>query len=154
MKHLKKFNESKEEISEDLIHDILQDYKSEGYYYSLKFKAFAFQDDQNWFMPIGGSNESESVWKWVDQQNEQGKGYYKGWQVSFSEIFEDGELMASDVQRGENRRNFGVPTEELYKFFEITKDVQYKFEEFGYNFLLSTHQNGEFDLMIIEAIRK
>jgi len=81
---------------------------------------------------------------WESQPN-----LHKGIQVSFSEFFKDG-YFATDIQRGDNQRVFGVPNNNLYKFFEITKDVQYRIESMGYFFLLSTHKNGEFDFMIIE----
>jgi hypothetical protein len=38
----------------------------------------------------------------------------------------------------------------MKKFFEITKDIQERIESMGYTFLLSVHENAEFDIIIIE----
>lgn len=143
MKHIKRYNESNEEdifSDESILHDILSEYLECNAKYTLKYKAFKIFDGQD-FMPVGGDLP---------------KGFgtiksdlYKGIQVSFSEFFKDG-YFATDIQRGDNQRVFGVPNNNLYKFFEITKDVQYRIESMGYIFLLSTHKNGEFDFMIIE----
>jgi len=150
MKHLKKFNESNEEdifSDESILHDILSEYVECDAKYTLKYKAFKIFDGQD-FMPVGNELTKGFVNipanYWESQPN-----LHKGIQVSFSEFFKDG-YFATDIQRGDNQRVFGVPNNNLYKFFEITKDVQYRIESMGYFFLLSTHKNGEFDFMIIE----
>jgi hypothetical protein len=142
MKHLKKFNESKEEdifTDESLLHDILLEYAECNLTYKIKYKAFSLYENE-YFMPVGDLPKGFGTIK---------QNLNRGFQISFSEIFKDG-YSATDVQRGENQRFFGKPNNNLYKFFEITKDVQYRIESMGYIFLLSTHKNGEFDFMIIE----
>jgi hypothetical protein len=59
-------------------------------------------------------------------------------------------ILANNKQRGDNRRNFAIPNDNLYKFFEITKDIQDRIESMGYTFLLSVSHNAEFDILIIE----
>jgi len=59
-------------------------------------------------------------------------------------------ILKTDIQRGDNQRLFGVPTEKIYKFFQLVKEVQYTIESMDHIFLLSTHKNAEFDFMIIE----
>lgn len=155
MKHLKKFNESKEVdifSDESILNDILLEYVDCGVRYVLKPKAFKVWDGQD-FMPIG-----DKVYFNGDIFND--PSVYKGYQISFSKFFKEG-YYATDVQRGENQKIFGKPSDDLYKFFEITKEVQYRIESMGYIFLLSTHNSramvgssieldGEFDFMIIE----
>lgn len=144
MKHLKKFNESKEEdifTDESLLHDILSEYVECAVKYTIKPKAFKLWDEN--FMPI--SNDKV----YFNGEIFSNESIYKGYQISFEEFYKDG-YFATDVQRGDNQRVFGKPNNNLYKFFEITKDVQYRIESMGYTFLLSTHKNGEFDFMIIE----
>lgn len=143
MKHLKKYNESKDEdifSDESLLHDILSEYAECNTKYNIKYKAFKLWEDQ-YFMPVGG----ELPKGFGNIKSDLNKGY----QVSFTEFFNNG-YSATDVQRGDNQRVFGTPNNNLYRFFEITKDVQYRIESMGYIFLLSTHKNGEFDFMIIE----
>jgi hypothetical protein len=144
MKHLKKFNESAsvDFLSESELKEILLEFSDLDLTYTIKYKSFKLHD--NWFMPVREFRNS-SEW---DSYNEQGD-FHKGYQVSFGEFYKDG-YSATDVQRGDNQRVFGVPTEKMYKFFELVKEVQYTIESMGYLFLLSTHRHGEFDFMIIE----
>lgn len=148
MKHLRKFNESKEiDIfsDESILHDILLEYSDMLVKYSLKKKVFILHDDE-YFMPIGPGGDGD----WTNMNGVTWKPeYHKGYQVSFEEFYKNG-YSANDIQRGDNRRVFGKPNDNFYKFFEITKDVQYRIESMGYIFLLSTHKNAEFDFMIIE----
>lgn len=155
MKHLRKFNESNEEdifTDESLLHDILSEYVDCGVEYRITYKAFGRWDnnDDNNFIPIGPS----TLGNFNTDTNT--KNYFggtptahKGYQITFEELYKDG-YSATDVQRGYNQKVFGKPNNNLYKFFEITKDVQYRIESMGYIFLLSTHKNAEFDFMIIE----
>lgn len=145
MKHLKKFNESIEEdifTDESLLHDILLEYAECNVKYTIKPKGFKLWDGEN-FMPIS----NDKVYFNGEIFNDE--SIYKGYQVSFEEFYKDG-YSATDIQRGENQRVFGKPNNNLYRFFEITKEVQYRVESMGYIFLLSTHKNAEFDFMIIE----
>jgi len=151
MKHLKRYNESNEEdifSDESLLRDILSEYVECNITYALRAKAFKLWDGEN-FMPIG----SDRVYFNGEIFND--PLIYKGYQVSFSEFFNNGYRFnngycAVDVQRGENQKVFGVPKNNLYRFFEITKEIQYRIESMGYIFLLSTHKNGKLDFMIIE----
>jgi hypothetical protein len=141
MKHLKKYNESKEDdifSDESILHDILLEYVECGAKYTIKPKSFKIFDIGVDFIPIAFNG---------DISND--PSIYKGCQISFTKFFNDG-YYATDVQRGENQKLFSVPKNNLYRFFEITKDVQYRIESMGYIFLLSTHKDTEFDFMIIE----
>lgn len=144
MKHLKRYNESKEEdifSDESILKDILSEYVECDVKYTIKPKAFRIFDNKD-FMPIDIDNPFNG-----DISND--PSIYKGCQISFTKFFNDG-YYATDVQRGENQKLFSVPKNNLYRFFEITKDVQYRVESMGYIFLLSTHKDAEFDFMIIE----
>lgn len=72
----------------------------------------------------------------------------RAYQIEFAEVYEN--ILATDKQRGDNIRKFQIPTEKLYKFFDITKEIQKRFESMGYFFMLSVHENAEFDLLITE----
>ena len=148
MKHLKKYNESNEVdifSDESILHDILLEYVDCGAKYTLEYKAFKNWDNED-FIPVKEFGNASAFG--LEEWSEISPDLYKGYQVSFTKFFKDG-YYAVDV-RGDNQKIFGKPNDNLYKFFEITKEVQYRIESMGYIFLLSTHKNGWFDFMIIE----
>lgn len=155
MKHLKRYNESIEEdefFSNEFVKtlkDILVEYTDIDMTYSINLKLF--KDYQGYYMPMATDHEPFEFEKFKKNNPKlNDTDAYKGYQISFPELIDDDGMSATDIQRGDNQRFFGLPTDKIYKFFEITKDVQHTIESMGYTFLLSTHKYGEFDLMIIE----
>ncbi len=150
MKHLKKFNESAsvDFLSESELKEILLEFTDLDLTYTIKYKSFKLYNNSD-FIPVKefGNDSAYELEEW-DLYNKQGD-LHKGYQISFQEFYKGG-YFAIDVQRGDNQRVFGVPTEKLYKFFELVKETQYTIESMGHLFLLSTHKNAEFDFMIIE----
>lgn len=163
---MKKFTESIKTVDifedEDTLRDILLDYSDDGLKWSIKYKLFKIYNDgdSEWYMSVLDSNKREVL---PGQFNSYGNGLedffdksdnafpkdaIRGYHISFTEVFT--EILANDKQRGDNRRNFGVPNNKLYKFFDTTKYIQEKIESMGYVFLLSVHQNAEFDILIID----
>ena len=119
--------------------------------YSINLKLFKAY--HGYYMPIS-TDQSMKPFEFENFKKNNPKlndtDVYKGYQISFPELIDSDGTTATDIQRGDNQRFFGFPNDKLYKFFEITKDVQHIIESMGYTFLLSTHKYGEFDLMIIE----
>jgi hypothetical protein len=149
MKHLKKYNESNEDdifTDESLLHDILLEYVDCQAKYTIKYKSFILMDGY-YFIPVSAAG-GESSLELKNFQNLKPSAY-KGYQISFSSYENENRYVATDIQ-GPNKKVFCKPNNNLYKFFDITKDVQYRIESMGYIFLLSTHKNYEFDFMIIE----
>jgi len=148
MRHLKKF-ESKSDsfLSESDLKEVLLEFTDIDLTYTIKKKSFVVyvQEGDVCFMPIGANGNGD----WSNLKKDTEKDYVRGYQISFPEFYTDG-YFASDVQRGDNQRVFGLPSEKLYKFFQLVKEVQYTIESMDHIFLLSTHKNAEFDFMIIE----
>lgn len=166
MKHLKNFNEKKDNndifSNVDNLYDILLEYKDEGFDYTLKYMIFKLYTDDKSFMPILSKDDKNKCWNEKtgkihysltptpsqDNTELQNRKYNKGYRISFKELYTNC-YYATDVQRGDNQRVFGK-SDRIYNFFEVTKLVQERLESMGYIFLLSTHKNAEFDIIIIE----
>ena len=73
--------------------------------------------------------------------------YIKCYIISFSEI---ADILTSSAQRDPDRRMFFIPPDKLYKFIQITEDLQSKIEGYGHTFTLST-RDSEFDFMILKG---
>jgi hypothetical protein len=165
---MKKFTESIKSLdlfsNEETLRDILLEYSDSGFKWSISYKLFKTYNDGDgeWFMPFLSSASksvksegqlwikiSSSLYDIFDTNDENfPDGAIRGYHISFTEVFD--KILANDKQRGDNRRNFAIPNDKLYTFFQITKDIQDRIESMGYTFLLSVHQNAEFDIIIIE----
>lgn len=152
---MKKFTESIKTVDlfedEDTLRDILLDYSDDGLKWSIKYKLFKIYNDGDgeWYMPVYSSDTRtiSTIDDLFDKNDEKiPKDAIRGYHISFTEVFT--EILTNDRQK--NQRNFGIPNNKLYKFFDTTKYIQEKIESMGYVFLLSVHQNAEFDILIID----
>ena len=147
---MKKFTESIKQIDlfedEETLRDILLEYSDVGIKWHINYKLFRIVGDVDgdFFHPINDSNNKNLF----NRNTEAEKGSLRSYHILFVELFDM--ILANNKQRGDNRRNFAIPKDNLYKFFEITKDIQDRIESMGYIFLLSVHENAEFDILIIE----
>lgn len=143
---------------EDLLNDILLEYSDEGFKWSKLYKHYKVYNDGDgeWLMPVS-TFESRKSNAFYGHETEdvfdKSQSYFptdavRAYQVEFAEVYED--ILANDKQRGYNIRHLQIPPKKLYKFFDITKEIQERFESMGYIFMLSVHQNAEFDLLISE----
>lgn len=156
---IKKFNEGfqvKEDLftNEEILDDILIEYIDSGYKYSKLYKFYKLYE--GYLMPIKTYesrknndffNKSTNDVFDTSQENYP-DGVIRAYQIEFAEIYNT--IIATDKQRGVNVRFFGEPNNKLYDFFKITKDIQERIEFIGYQFLLSVHQDAEFDILIVE----
>lgn len=158
---IRRFNESLDDdifSDEDLLNDILLEYSDEGFKWGKLYKHYVVYSDGNeeWLMPIKSfeSRKSNSFYGtetndvFDKSQDSFPDATIRAYQIEFAEVYED--ILATDKQRGDNIRKFQIPPEKLYKFFEITKEVQKRFESMDYTFMLSVHENAEFDLLITD----
>lgn len=154
---MKKFTESIKSLdlflNEETLRDILLEYSDSGFKWFISYKLFKTYNngDGEWFMPVlSSATKSASSLNDIFDTNDERfpDDAIRGYHISFTEVFDT--ILANDNQRGDNRRNFAIPNNKLYTFFEITKDIQDRIESMGYIFLLSVHQNAEFDIIIIE----
>lgn len=159
---IKKFNESLDnDIFEDesILDDILLEYSDEGFKWSKLYKHYRVYNPYGsgeWLMPVKSFENRNSNRFYGTETNDVfdksqesfPDNTVRVYQIEFAEVYED--ILATNKQRGDNIRNFQIPTEKIYKFFEITKEIQKRFESMGYVFMLSTHKNAEFDLLISE----
>ena len=115
---------------EDLLNDILLEYSDEGFKWSKLYKHYVVYSDGNeeWLMPVR-SFESRKTKEVNDVFDKSEKSFpnttIRAYQIEFSEIYEN--ISATDKQRGDNVRKFQIPPEKLYKFFDITKEIQKRF---------------------------
>lgn len=159
---IRRFNESLDNdifSDEDLLNDILLEYSDEGFKWGKLYKLYKVYNDGSgeWLMPVL-SSESRTVSSLDDIFDKDDlkvkysdapyPGIIRAYQIEFAEVYED--ILATDKQIGDNIRKFQIPPEKLYKFFEITKEVQKRFESMDYTFMLSVHENAEFDLLITD----
>lgn len=153
MKYIKNFNESidnESDIFKDVINgktpkileEILQEYVDEGFEYSIKYKLYKKYNDE--YLTPTFTDYTSHIFSKVNRFNDDIKAY----QISFKELSDF--IIAADIQRSDNKRYFSTPSQKLYKFFDVTKDIQYRIESMGYTFTLSTHSYNEFDLLIID----
>jgi hypothetical protein len=159
---IKRFNKSMDNdifSDEDLLNDILLEYSDEGFKWSKLYKLYKVYNDGSgeWLMPILSlqSRTVSSLDDIFDQDYLKVKysdapypGIIRAYQIEFAEVYED--ILATDKQRGDNVRKFQIPPEKIYKFFDITKELQKRFQSMGYTFMLSVHENAEFDLLIAD----
>lgn len=147
---MKKFTESIKQIDlfedEETLRDILLDYSDVGIKWNINYKLFRIMNDVEgeYFYPLESSNNKDLLIRHKNIVYSSVRSYH----ILFVELFDM--ILANNKQRGDNRRNFAIPKDNLYKFFEITKDIQDRIESMGYIFLLSVHENAEFDILIIE----
>jgi len=154
---MRKFTESIKQIDiferEDILKDILLEYSDEGYNFAVHYKLYKSHTDGDgdYFMPILSSgNRSVSSLEDIFNKSDEKfpKDGIRAYHIAFEEVFYL--ILANDKQRGDNRRNFAMPDKKLYNFFKITEAIQERIESMGYYFLLSVHENAEFDILIME----
>ncbi len=147
---MKKFTESIKQIDlfedEETLRDILLEYSDVGIKWNISYKLFRIMNDGEgeYFYPVESSNNKDLLIRHKNIVYSSVRSYH----ILFVELFDV--ILANNKQRGDNRRNFAIPNDNLYKFFEITKDIQDRIESMGYTFLLSVSHNAEFDILIIE----
>jgi hypothetical protein len=159
---MRKFTESIKQIDiferEDILKDILLEYSDEGYNFAVHYKLYKSHTDGDgdYFVPILSSGNrsvnnrflSTSLEDIFNKSDEKfPKDVIRSYHIAFEEVFYL--ILANDKQRG-NRRNFAIPDKKLYNFFKITEAIQERIESMGYYFLLSVHENAEFDILIME----
>ena len=170
MKHLRKFNENSAEYDifadkQELL-DILVEYRDNGFEYKtdgILWRTFSgnLEDYKiNDLYPIhhGVDHERQHRLKskgitvdkdgqMVEFNPEEVSVLTRGYLITFDEeLF--GEVVITDKQRIGDK--FSFINEKFYKFIDITKDIQYKFESLGYLFFMS----NKFSLIILEDKRK
>ncbi len=152
---MKKFTESLNNSifnDVDLLKNLLVEYKDIGLNYTIQYQLQKLSDD--YLYPVTAPNNTNyfndrviSSVKGVNFYELESDEYIRVYIIRFDEM---SEILTSDHQRGDDRRGFFIPPDKMYKFFEITEDIQNKMESFGYTFTLCT-RDSEFDIMIIDG---
>lgn len=170
MKHLRKFNENLSDIDifadkQELL-DILVGYSDNGFEYktdgilwrtlSGNLQDYKLTD----LYPIhhGVDHERQHSLKnkgisfdnngqMVEYNPEERNVLTRGYLINFDEELL-GESVISDKQRVGDK--FSFVNDNLYRFIDITKDIQHKFESLGYLFFMS----NKFSIIILEDNRK
>jgi len=170
MKHLRIFNENSADYDifadkQELL-DILVEYSDNGFEYKtdgILWRTFSGNPEDykiNDLYPIhhGVDHERQHSLKnkgisvdkdgqMVEFNPEEVSVLTRGYLINFDEELL-GEAVISDKQRIGDK--FSFINEKFYKFIDITKDIQYKFESLGYLFFMS----NKFSLIILEDKRK
>lgn len=170
MKHLRKFNENLSDIDifadkQELL-DILVEYSDNGFEYKtdgILWRTFSGNlEDYKLtdLYPIhhGVDHERQHSLKnkgisfdnngqMVEDNTEERSVLTRGYLINFDEeLF--GEVVITDKQRVGDK--FSFINKNFYKFVDITKDIQHKFESLGYLFFMS----NKFSIIILEDKRK
>lgn len=170
MKHLRKFNENLSDIDifadkQELL-DILVEYSDNGFEYKtdgILWRTFSGNlEDYKLadLYPIhhGVDHERQHSLKnkgigfdnngqMVEDNTEERSVLTRGYLINFDEKLL-GETVISDKQRIGDK--FSFVNNSLYRFIDITKDIQHKFESLGYLFFMS----NKFSIIILEDKRK
>ena len=170
MKHLRKFNENLSDIDifadkQELL-DILVEYSDNGFEYKtdgILWRTLS-GDPDNYALddlyPIHHGVDHERQHrlknkgigvdkdgKMVQYNPEEVSVLTRGYLITFDdELF--GEVVITDKQRVGDK--FSFINKNFYKFVDITKDIQHKFESLGYLFFMS----NKFSIIILEDKRK
>lgn len=145
---MKKFTESLSNSifnDVDLLISLLADYKDIGLNYTIYYQLQKLHEND--LYPVTLPNNSSLFNKGLNFYELNTDEYVRAYIIRFQEM---SDILTSDYQRGENRRGFFIPPDKIYRFFEITEDIQNKIENFGYTFTLCT-RDSEFDIMILDG---
>lgn len=148
---MKKFTESLQNSifdDVDLLKNLLVDYNDIGLNYRIQYQLQKESDNNLYPIKISDSelfNISQPFYNFYEIKETD--GFVKAYIIRFKEM---SDILTSDYQRGDDRRGFFIPPSKMYRFFEITEDIQNKIESFGYTFILST-RDSEFDIMILDG---
>jgi len=170
MKHLRKFNENLSDIDifadkQELL-DILVEYSDNGFEYktdgilwrTLSGNPDNYKLDDLYPIHHGVDHERQHRLKskgigvdkdgqMVEFNPDEVSVLTRGYLITFDEeLF--GEVVITDKQRVGDK--FSFINKNFYKFVDITKDIQHKFESLGYLFFMS----NKFSIIILEDKRK
>lgn len=170
MKHLRKFNENLSDIDifadkQELL-DILVGYSDNGFEYktdgilwrTLSGNSDNYKLDDLYPIHHGVDHERQHRLKskgigvdkdgqMVEFNPDEVSVLTRGYLITFDEeLF--GEVVITDKQRIGDK--FSFVNNNLYRFIDITKDIQHKFESLGYLFFMS----NKFSIIILEDKRK
>ena len=170
MKHLRKFNENLSDIDifadkQELL-DILVEYSDNGFEYktdgilwrTLSGDPDNYKLDDLYPIHHGVDHERQHRLKnkgigvdkdgrMVQSNPEEVSVLTRGYLITFDEELL-GEVVITDKQRVGDK--FSFINKNFYKFVDITKDIQHKFESLGYLFFMS----NKFSIIILEDKRK
>jgi hypothetical protein len=170
MKHLRKFNENLSDIDifadkQELL-DILVEYSDNGFEYktdgilwrTLSGNPDNYKLDDLYPIHHGVDHERQHRLKskgigvdkdgqMVEFNPDEVSVLTRGYLITFDEeLF--GEVVITDKQRIGDK--FSFINKNFYRFVDITKDIQHKFESLGYLFFMS----NKFSIIILEDKRK
>lgn len=150
---IRKFTESLDKDIfeyEEVLHDLLVEFVDKGMSYTTHYNVQKEHDGD--LYSVGNSErgfdkiKSDIILN-VSKEKLREQGYVRAYILRFKETYE---IVTADMQRGDNKRVFGIPTEKTYEFMEISREVQDKIEALGYTYLLSM-RDSEYDIMIIDG---
>jgi hypothetical protein len=148
---MKKFTESLQNSifdDVDLLKNLLVDYNDIGLNYRIQYQLQKESDNNLYPVKISDTEDFNLQFTSGNKVNfYKADDYVKAYIIRFKEM---SDILTSDYQRGDDRRGFFIPPDKIYRFFEITEDIQNKIESFGYTFTLST-RDSEFDIMILDG---
>jgi hypothetical protein len=148
---MKKFTESLNNSifsDVDLLENLLVEYKDIGLNYTIWYQLQKQMDGNLFPVKISDThlfNSTQPSYNFYEIK--ESSNFVKSYIIRFKEM---SDILTSDYQRGDNRRGFFIPPDKMYRFFEITEDIQNKIEAFGYTFTIST-RDSEFDIMILDG---
>lgn len=150
---IRKFTESLDKDIfeyEEVLHDLLVEFVDNGMSYTTHYNVQ--KEHEGDLYSVGNSERGfgkENNFDYATTSKEQlrEQGYVRAYILRFKETYE---IVTADMQRGDNKRVFGIPTEKTYEFMEISREVQDKIEALGYTYLLSM-RDSEYDIMIIDG---
>jgi hypothetical protein len=135
---------------EDVLHDLLVEFVDNGMTYTTHYNVQ--KEHEGNLYSVGNSErgfgkENNFDYDTTSKEQLREQGYVRAYILRFKETYE---IVTADMQRGDNKRVFGIPTEKTYEFMEISREVQDKIEALGYTYLLSM-RDSEYDIMIIDG---
>lgn len=135
---------------EEELHDLLVEFNDIGMSYTTHYNMQ--KDHEGNLYSVGNSErgfgkENNFDYATTPKEKLREQGYVRAYILRFAETYE---IVTADMQRGDNKRVYGIPTDKTYSFMDIAREVQEKIEALGYTFLLSM-RDSEYDIMILEG---
>lgn len=136
---------------EEELHELLVEFVDNGMTYTTHYNVQKEHSEGDLYS-VGNSErgfgkENNFDSEMMSKEELRKQGYIRAYILKFQETYQ---IVTADIQRGDNKRHFGIPTEKTYEFMEISREVQDKVEALGYTYLLSM-RDSEYDIMILEG---
>lgn len=142
--------------NEDLLKDILIDYGDIGLKYTINYGLQALRGENLVPIKLNSRNRNDcwdpktgKIFMNTGDNTEYVKFYVIGFYDQIITGDEKNQILTKDAQR--TGKEYGIPNDVLYQFFEISKGIQKRIESMGNTFAMSIDSYYDLNIMIVEG---